>query len=455
MKAVRFRGFLFALAPLAIAVMTSTAPASTTDEEEVNPNAMNVFWKDSLRFESNSKKFKVKVGGRMHLDVTLTDEDSNDVPKIEDAVEFRRARLYFSGEFYENLEFKFQYDFAGFSTSDLSISTTDANGDGNADDGGTSGTVKDNSPKFKDVYIGAKDFYGLGSLRLGQFKEPLGLEQLTSSNHITFVERSLADTFYAGRSTGIMYRKVCGESKAERATFAVGMFRATDDRGNEQEDGSWVYTARATGLVYQGSGDNSGDLIHVGASATIRQGDSFRFRARPEVHVGSRFVDTNSISAEDASIFNVELASIFGPFSLQGEYVTAMVDGRGATSNFDGQAWYAQASYMLTGESRRYDNATAAFKGPKVADAWNGQTGCGHGAWELAARVSSIDLDDIDTTTVTQNGGDLLNFTAGLNWYMTNNHRVMLNYIHSELDNEPSNMDGSLDALLIRFQMAF
>lgn len=54
---------------------------------------------------------------------------------------------------------------------------------------------------------------------------------------------------------------------------------------------------------------------------------------------------------------------------------------------------------------------------------------CGLGAWEVAARWSCIDLTD-----GTVNGGDMSNFTAGVNWYCNPYCKVVFNYIHSWLD---------------------
>ncbi len=50
---------------------------------------------------------------------------------------------------------------------------------------------------FKDVYVGLKKLPGVGTLKVGHFKEAFGLEELTSSKYITFIERSLPTEAFA------------------------------------------------------------------------------------------------------------------------------------------------------------------------------------------------------------------------------------------------------------------
>ncbi|MEE8579977.1 MAG: porin, partial [Myxococcota bacterium] len=122
-----------------------------------------VYWKDGLRIQRNDKLHSLKIGGRIMLDAAAIHQD-NDVEAAiggnGTGVEFRRARLFVSGTLYERLIFKAQYDFA----------------DGEAD--------------FADVYMGLKGVPALGTVRVGHFKQPFGLEQLTSSKYIVFMERS-------------------------------------------------------------------------------------------------------------------------------------------------------------------------------------------------------------------------------------------------------------------------
>jgi len=134
---------------------------------------------------------------------------------------------------------------------------------------------------------------------------------------------------------------------------------------------------------------------------------------------------------------------VYGPFSVQGEYMMADVDGKDGSSSptFDG--FYIQGSYFLTGEHRKYSTSNGAFNRGKPKE--NFAFGKGPGAWEVAARYSQIDLSDSGIS-----GGKLKDITVGLNWYLNPNMRLMWNYVRSKLDGV-----GNSNLALMRFQIDF
>jgi len=75
----------------------------------------------------------------------------------------------------------------------------------------------------------------------------------------------------------------------------------------------------------------------------------------------------------------------------------------------------------------------------------------GWGAWELAARISYVDLNDGAIR-----GGKEANFTAGLNWYLKSKNRIMFNYIRANVEDRASPFadDDSADIFQARFQIS-
>lgn len=386
-----------------------------------SPPQFNVYWDKGLRFKSEDGNFKLKLGGRIMNDWGWFNEDHDISRRIGDQVdgtEFRRARLYLSGEIYGNIGFKAQYDFAG--------------GD----------------PEFKDAYMELKKIPILGNFRVGQFKEPFSFEELTSSKYITFMERSLNNVFAPGRNTGFMLHN---HALDNRMTWAGGVFRTADDFGDSEGDrtteGSYSFSGRITGLpIYE---DEGSKLIHTGFSYSYRNAfqNTFSFASPPEINLADDFVDTGEFAAEFAHLFNPELAIVYGPFSLQSEYTFTNIElDRGTPgSNPDFTGFYVSGSYFLTGEHKEYDTETGELGRVKPNN--NFYMGKGMGAIELTARYSELDLSDKSV-----DGGQLGDATLGINWYLNPNTRVMLNYVHADVS---SFKDGNADLAAMRFQIDF
>ena len=395
-------------------------------------NFLAPYWKSGLRLDSADGKFKLKIGGRVQNDWTIygTDEElRREFDRIGDGTEFRRARLFMEGSVYGNIKYKFQYDFAS-------------------------------SDPFKDAYIQVKKLPMVGNFTIGHFKEPFSLEELTSSKYITFMERSLPNAFSQGRNLGVRFNRSFMD---KRATAAFGFFRD----GNPADapfgpDGIYNATTRFTFLPwYQEKGRQ---LLHAGFSyshafhnLTREDGEvvkSDRFRQRPEAHLGPRLVETPKFAAEEIDYINPEVALVYGPASLQFEWMSALVN-RESGDDLHYNGFYGFASYFLTGEHRPYKTSSGAFDRVKPKNDFDGKGGWG--ALEFAARYSVIDLNDGDV-----NGGEMQNVTVGFNWYLNSNVRLMFNYVRAMLDEDDCYYKGSMgshcgDADIIqgRFQVDF
>jgi phosphate-selective porin OprO/OprP len=119
--------------------------------------------------------------------------------------------------------------------------------------------------------------------------------------------------------------------------------------------------------------------------------------------------------------------------------------------------WYAQATFSLTGEPRRYDAVTASFHNPEPEHPLG--TPGGFGAWEAAARFSRVDLDyrlDLRAATGRVTGGVQDVWSLGLNWYPSAGLKFMLDYNNIAVRHaEAHSQDISANAVAMRSQIVF
>jgi phosphate-selective porin OprO/OprP len=421
---------LIVCSALASAVHAQESPEPTVEErltalEKANGEALRVFWKDGLRFESADKRYKLKLGGRMHYDVAFFDPDDDTKAavesgstRIEDGSEIRRGRIEVGGEVGDRVDWASSVDFGGGSTN------------------------------LRNIYVGLRGLPFGSSVRAGQFKEPYGLEQITSSNNILFLERSLMNTFVPAFNAGVM---LFGAPAKERLTWSAGLFRTGTDSGEvSRGDGEWAATARVTGLpFYDEEGD---DYVHLGLSASHRSptDDEVTFSAKPEANLAPAYVAASALPAETVDLVGAEAAWVRGPLTISGEYTTAMIEAPSSgAAEPDFSGYYVQASWFLTGESRPYRKASGCFDAIKPRENAFGKDH-GLGAWEVAARISAIDLVD-----ETIDEGELSDVTLGVNWYLNPNTRFLVDYVLADLEPSASAPDGETSILAFRVQFAY
>ena len=299
--------------------------------------------------------------------------------------------------------------------------------------------------KIRDAYIRINQLPWIGSLSIGHFKEPFSLTDMSGTRYVTFLERPMSvDAFLVSRNMGLM---ISDTAFNKRLTWAFGGFRETDDQGkNFSADSAYNMTMRVTGLPwYEEQGRK---LVHLGVSYShrFRHGDPVRFAMRPEFNLGPMFVNTGDIISDGVDLINPEFAMVYGPFSAQAEYTQTFVSTpTGKDLNFSG--YYLEAAYVLTGEHREYRNNTGAFNG--ITPKRNFDSQGGWGAWEIALRYSSLDLDDAAVR-----GGKLRGLNTGLSWYLNQNVRVLANY--GIVDGRTGNKTfGDASLFQVRAQLAF
>ncbi|MFK5950166.1 MAG: porin [Methylococcales bacterium] len=361
--------------------------------------------KKGLRVKSKDGNFSFRAGGRIHADYA---HYNNDISKMGNGAALRRARVYFKGKVSKNWRYKAEIDFS-------------ANG----------------KVGPRGVWLGYNGWKPI-SLKLGNFQESFSLEEMNSSNAITFMERSLANTFAPS------YRLGFGASgHGDFWGLSTGIFADTlsSSKGNDIGNG-WAVASRATlaPLLFENK------FLHLGVSSEYRQTGTrnrIRLRTRPESGVTKSYlINTNYINNVDHTwLIGTELAAAYGPISLQGEYIHNKVF-RTVGTNLDFYGAYVQGSWILTGESRPYNAKQGIFT--KLTPLHN------YGAWELALRYSTLNLDNNDIT-----GGKEDNFTLGLNWYANYNVRFMLNYVFVNAHPNLNGIEESPNIFQMRGQLVF
>lgn len=402
-------------------------------------NAFKVFWEHGLRMQTADQEIEIRIGGRIQNDWNFflpSDEVETAFGDPEDRIFLRRARLSIRGTLYKLVEFEAEFDFAG----------------GDVD--------------LEDLYIRLTQLPVVGSFTIGKFKEPFGLEELTSSRFITFQERSLTDAFVPGRNIGFMLGNTL---LAKRLTWALAVTREVDNNSTLDAEGSgddYNVTLRLTGLPWYAAKGRK--LVHLGFAYSYRQApeNEVRFRTRPEARLDSlRFVDTGKLTASTEHRLGFEGALVVGRFSLQGEFMLTLPETE--DPDLDDPtftAFYVMVSLFLTGEHRPYSRSEADFGRPKPKRNFDLQGGLG--AWEVAVRLSHIDLDDAFAFDNSR-GGKELNFTIGVNWYLNPNTRFTWNYVLATVDRliRDTDDDGNVvvfdldddhtSIIMMRFQVDF
>jgi phosphate-selective porin OprO and OprP len=369
----------------------------------------------------SSGKPLIAPSGRIQLDTANFTQNPTSIAQYSNAknsVGFRRARIALLGE-YEIVDYIIEMDFANRGVN------SEVN-------------QKDQSTAFKDVYIQVRDLPMLGNVRAGHFKECFGLEDLTSDNYTTFMERSLDDegAFCPGRNDGIM---AYDWTESQRATWAIGTF--TNATGFDQPP-TFIYdhwgldmAMRATYLPWYDEASGGRGLLHTGIGYVYRSAPdhTMTLATRPESAFAPSVINMTLKDLDNMQNLGVESALVYGPLSVQSEFFASNTNYVNDTSN---KFWgtYVFVSYFLTGENRPYNRKLGVFDRVKPFENFfrvrtcDNDVATGRGAWEVAYRFSYIDmLDDLTT----KGAGIVTDHTFGVNWYLNPYTRLMFNYVHS------------------------
>lgn len=397
-------------------------------------------------------RFTMAIRGRFHFDAgTYSQSPGTDVPFAVDGQNvrdlgsgayFRRAQFGVEGKFFRDFDYEMRFNFGG----------------SEAEEAGSINIMRvayNPTPEIR--------------LNVGAIQPTFTLDDSTSSNEITFLERAAVVNALIGEFGGSDSRKGIEATylkQGQSADWMINVAYTTSTIGarNANADDRDHLLGRVAARVYKDSdwdvhlGANAATILSMGgvdrtSNAPLLAARNLNFRDRPELRVaGERLVATGNIPAESAWMWGLEAGLRYKSFYASGEYFQWGVERDHTCSGCntvapdpDFSGYYVMASYILTGETKRYgaqgsSNSRMQFGAPKPNSPFS--TGGTWGAWEIAARYSVVDLNfnvGAEGVAPIANNGEIRGgkqaiTTVALNWYLNNNMRVMFQYQHVDVD---------------------
>jgi phosphate-selective porin OprO/OprP len=400
---------------------------------------LEVSWDDGLHFDSPDDQFHLHIGGVGQLDTvwligpqSLFAAPGDGTSGVGNAqvTELRRAILQADGEILGQFDYVIQYDFANASNDNSGLQPP------------SFGNLS-SSPAPLNIWMQARDVPYLGDVRFGSQSKPIGMTNNTAAAFLPFMERSdNNDAFYGPFDNGFALGLAFWNwTESERATWRYGIYQpATNVFGVALN--KYTVGARVTALpIYD---DDGARLVHVGLGywgGEIVQNE-LRDRARPLLRNAPGFavpvlVDTGEVPGSRQYTLAPEFAMVLGPLTVQAEFAAQFLTDAVATNGQNQgtvfyHGGYAEALYFLTGEHQEYVRREGVFGRVVPLNDFHWKKGdcyCACGAWQVGVRFSYLDLDDKAIQ-----GGQIYDWTVGLNWYLNPNMKVQLNYIAEHRD---------------------
>jgi phosphate-selective porin OprO/OprP len=192
--------------------------------------------------------------------------------------------------------------------------------------------------------------------------------------------------------------------------------------------------------------DETRTVLHLGVN--LRNGSpahgQIQFRSRPEAFPAPYFVDTGKFASTNTKMAGYETYYRRGPLLLGSEYWWVWVTSPSTHSPTVHGGDFV-ATWCITGEARAYNTVQGAFREviPKKS-VFSG----GHGAVEIVARFSNIDLN-----SGTLQGGTFWRFTPMVNWFLADYLRLVGTYGIGRLDR--FDLKGDTQFFQTRLQFEF
>ncbi|TAL03506.1 MAG: porin [Rhodospirillaceae bacterium] len=382
---------------------------------------------NKLAFETADGKFSIGPTGIVQIDSGgyLNFTPASRVvgtQKLTSGINARRARVGVAGKMFGDWSYKFLYD------------------GGNSQDTTASG--------IEAAQISYNGFKGVIIDLPGYSATPFTMDQATSSTDLLFLERSTPTNIAIGLNAGDSRTNTGVRFFNDRywaGAYFTGPASGDSHTGVSERFGAFqraAFQVLSTPDYSVHLGVAVDELLRapdtgVGTAKAVTLSDRPELRIDPTTLLTTGTIGTLANPVTGGQVYNVEAAVDWKSLFFQGEYFHYDIDRHGlTTAGFDGG--YVQASWVLTGEQHGYDKTTGAYTGVIPAKPFSLSNG-DIGAWELAARVSYVNLTDNFTPGLALvgqpnavNGGKQTSYTLGANWYVNSLMRFTFNYIHTD-----------------------
>jgi phosphate-selective porin OprO/OprP len=383
---------------------TETAEIAPQKEEK-----LEVSYDNGLCLSTQAPyEFSLCFGGLLQADYQYFDYGDEDASK--DRFDIRRARLILQGKVLKYFDYKFQYEFQGAESRNL----LDAYADVNA--------------------------LKAASFRIGQFKEPFGLEQSTDIKNWVFTEASSVYYLSPHRDVGLMAHASLWN---DRVNYGIGIFNGDgpDDSVGGDVDSPQV-TARVVFSPFKTMNIPALENLQFGGSFSHADIDRNNVSINIKTPGLTTFFSVASAAkyriirdADSCDRYDVELGWAYGPVALMAEYARVYYDNvRTSAEQFDIDldARYVSFLWMITGEKPSFRQGVLQSIEPE-----HGVFQGGWGALGLALRYSAFQTDEgVYQYLVTQ--GDSVrkadSYSIALNWWLNRFVRLIIDYSRTDFD---------------------
>ncbi len=418
--------------------MSKEAKALEDTKKEVG--SLSAYYDDGFCLGSGDKEdLSLCFNSFLQADYRYFDYDDEDPQK--DKFDLRRVRLALSGRLLKRFGYKFEYEFQGAG-----------------------------SRRLMDAYLDS-EIMPFASLRVGQFKEPFGLEQVSDDEIVPFAERSMGYYLTPQRDVGAM---LFGAFLNKRLSYAFGFFNGDgpDDSTGGNNDAPEI-TGRIGVSPFKGINFGPLENLHLGISASRAEMDASNVQINIKTTGLTSFFDVASAAkfniirdADSRSRYAAEIGWAYGPLLAYGEYTKMDVKGIATSAEkFDAGMtdYYGALLWMLTGERPELAGGRILPIVPRKS-LWEG----GWGGLGLAVRYDLFEAEESVYDYLIREGNSVRRaeaYSVALNWFLNRHVKFIVDFTRTDFDRplliarDP--LSGTAiycdkeDVITARFQMGF